>query len=112
MSNSSIVSSPSEGRRPRPGSRPSAHTSLVARPPCPRSRYRPAPLPVRPILQGEHPMRSLLHNRFRSVLALAVLVLLTLGGVRPAAAQWAVIDVSAIQQLIQQYEVLEQQLTT
>jgi type IV secretion system protein VirB5 len=57
-------------------------------------------------------MRSMLHNRFRSVFALSALVLLTLGGVRPAAAQWAVIDVSAIQQLIQQYEVLEQQLTT
>lgn len=57
-------------------------------------------------------MRSMPHNRFRSALALPVLVLLTLGAARPAAAQWAVIDVSAIQQLIQQYEVLEQQLTT
>jgi type IV secretion system protein VirB5 len=54
----------------------------------------------------------MLHNRFRSVFAFSVLVLLMLGGARPAAAQWAVIDVSAIQQLIQQYEVLEQQLTT
>jgi type IV secretion system protein VirB5 len=41
-----------------------------------------------------------------------VLALLALGVTRPAAAQWAVIDVSAIQQLLQQYEVLEQQLTT
>lgn len=41
-----------------------------------------------------------------------MLALLALGATRPAAAQWAVIDVSAIQQLIQQYEVLEQQLTT
>lgn len=57
-------------------------------------------------------MRSMLHNRFRSAFTLSVLVLLTLGAARPAAAQWAVIDVSAIQQLIQQYEVLEQQLTT
>jgi type IV secretion system protein VirB5 len=39
-------------------------------------------------------------------------MILTLGIVRPAAAQWAVIDVSSIQQLIQQYEVLEQQLAT
>ena len=57
-------------------------------------------------------MRPLQHGRVRSVFALFALVLLTLGAARPAAAQWAVIDVSAIQQLIQQYEVLEQQLTT
>lgn len=57
-------------------------------------------------------MRPLQHGRVRSVFALSVLVLLTLGAVRPAAAQWAVIDVSSIQQLIQQYEVLEQQLAT
>lgn len=57
-------------------------------------------------------MRPLQYGRVRSVFALSVLVLLTLGAARPAAAQWAVIDVSAIQQLLQQYEVLEQQLTT
>lgn len=47
-----------------------------------------------------------------SVLALPVLALLALGFSRPAAAQWAVIDVSSLEQLVQQYEVLEQQLTT
>lgn len=57
-------------------------------------------------------MRSLQRSYFRSAFALSVLVVLALGATRPAAAQWAVIDVSAIQQLLQQYEVLEQQLTT
>lgn len=57
-------------------------------------------------------MRFLQPVRVRSVFALFAVVLLTLGAARPAAAQWAVIDVSAIQQLIQQYMVLEQQLTT
>jgi type IV secretion system protein VirB5 len=57
-------------------------------------------------------MRPAQHGRVRSAFTLSVLMLLTLGAARPAAAQWAVIDVSAIQQLIQQYEVLEQQLTT
>jgi len=41
-----------------------------------------------------------------------VLALLALGAVRPASAQFAVIDLSSIQQLLQQYEVLEQQLAT
>jgi type IV secretion system protein VirB5 len=57
-------------------------------------------------------MRPAQHGRVRSAFTLSVLMLLTLAAARPAAAQWAVIDVSAIQQLIQQYEVLEQQLTT
>jgi len=57
-------------------------------------------------------MRSLRHNRVTSVFALSVLALVALGVTRPASAQWAVIDVSAIQQLLQQYEVLEQQLST
>lgn len=57
-------------------------------------------------------MRPLRHSRFTSAFALAVLALGALGVTRPAAAQWAVIDVSAIQQLLQQYEVLEQQLST
>lgn len=57
-------------------------------------------------------MRPLGHNRFSSVFALSMLVLAALAVSRPAAAQWAVIDVSSIQQLIQQYEVLEQQLAT
>jgi type IV secretion system protein VirB5 len=57
-------------------------------------------------------MRPLRHNRYTSVFALSMLVLMALGVSRPASAQWAVIDVSSIQQLIQQYEVLEQQLET
>lgn len=57
-------------------------------------------------------MRPLRHNRYTSVFALSMLVLVALAASRPAAAQWAVIDVSSIQQLIQQYEVLEQQLAT
>jgi type IV secretion system protein VirB5 len=55
-------------------------------------------------------MRSTLHSRFRSAFALSALVLFTFGAARPAAAQWAVIDVSSIEQLVQQYGVLEQQL--
>ena len=47
-----------------------------------------------------------------SGLALPVLALLALGFSHPAAEQWAVIDVSSLEQLVQQYEVLEQQLTT
>ena len=57
-------------------------------------------------------MRPAQHGRARSAFTLSVLMLLMIAAARPAAAQWAVIDVSAIQQLIQQYEVLEQQLTT
>lgn len=57
-------------------------------------------------------MRPLRYNQFRPVFAFSVVALLALGAARPAAAQWAVIDVSAIQQLLQQYEVLEQQLAT
>lgn len=57
-------------------------------------------------------MRLSRHNRFSSIFAVSMLALGALGAVRPAQAQWAVIDVSAIQQLLQQYEVLEQQLAT
>lgn len=56
-------------------------------------------------------MRRLQQGRVRSVCAVSVLVLMALGAAKPAAAQWAVVDVSAIKQLIDQYEVLEQQLT-
>jgi type IV secretion system protein VirB5 len=38
--------------------------------------------------------------------------LLALGGTRPAHAQFAVIDVASLAQLIQQYETLQQELTT
>jgi Skp family chaperone for outer membrane proteins len=51
-------------------------------------------------------------KRSRLAFAGPVLALLALAISRPAAAQWAVIDVGAIQQLVQQYAVLEQQLTT
>ncbi len=51
-------------------------------------------------------------KRSRLALAAPVLALLALAISRPAAAQWAVVDVGAIQQLLQQYAVLEQQLTT
>src|SRR5581483_5439435 len=39
-------------------------------------------------------------------------LLLLLGSVRPAAAQFAVIDVASLGQLIQQYQTLQQELTT
>lgn len=52
------------------------------------------------------------NQRSRWALAAPVFALLALAISRPAAAQWAVIDVGAIQQLVQQYAVLEQQLTT
>lgn len=51
-------------------------------------------------------------KRSRLAFAAPVLALLALAISRPAAAQWAVIDVGAIQQLVQQYAILEQQLTT
>jgi len=44
----------------------------------------------------------------REIVALAVL----LAAVRPAAAQWAVIDVASVAQLVQQYQTLQQELTT
>jgi type IV secretion system protein VirB5 len=50
---------------------------------------------------------------FRKVLlALPLIAMLTFGVVRPAAAQWAVIDVASLAQLIQQYETMQQQLST
>jgi type IV secretion system protein VirB5 len=45
-------------------------------------------------------------------LAIPVVLILALGVVRPASAQFAVIDVGAIAQLVQQYMILQQQLTT
>jgi type IV secretion system protein VirB5 len=47
-----------------------------------------------------------------SRVAVALLGLLALGFVRSASAQWAVIDVGAIAQLIEQYMTLQEQLTT
>lgn len=44
--------------------------------------------------------------------AVPLFVVLTFGAMRPAAAQWAVIDVGAIAQLVQQYMTLQEQLTT
>ncbi len=50
---------------------------------------------------------------FRKVLfALPVFVALAFGVVRPAAAQWAVIDVASIAQAVQEYITLQEQLTT
>jgi type IV secretion system protein VirB5 len=50
---------------------------------------------------------------FSKIVTSFVLVgLLALGGTRPAHAQFAVIDVASIAQLIQQYETLQQELTT
>jgi type IV secretion system protein VirB5 len=46
------------------------------------------------------------------LLALPLIAILTFGAVRPAAAQWAVIDVASLGQLIQQYETMQQQLST
>jgi type IV secretion system protein VirB5 len=46
------------------------------------------------------------------LLALPLIAILTFGAVRPAAAQWAVIDVASLAQLIQQYETMQQQLST
>jgi type IV secretion system protein VirB5 len=48
----------------------------------------------------------------KSLLAIPLVVLLSLGLPRPAAAQWAVIDVASLAQLAQEYETLQQQLTT
>ena len=50
---------------------------------------------------------------FRKIaVAIPLVFLLAFGAIRPAAAQWAVIDVGAIAQLIQQYVTLQDQLTT
>jgi type IV secretion system protein VirB5 len=48
----------------------------------------------------------------KAALALPLIAILSLGAVRPAAAQWAVIDVASLAQLIQQYETMQQQLST
>ena len=48
----------------------------------------------------------------KALLALPLIAILTFGAVRPAAAQWAVIDVASLAQLIQQYETMQQQLST
>lgn len=49
---------------------------------------------------------------FRRTLFVSWLLVLSLGAARPASAQWAVIDVGAIAQLIEQYLTLQEQLTT
>lgn len=46
------------------------------------------------------------------VTGLVLVGLLALGGIRPAHAQFAVIDVASLTQLIQEYETLQQQLST
>ncbi|MEJ1962908.1 MAG: type IV secretion system protein [Gammaproteobacteria bacterium] len=48
----------------------------------------------------------------KALLVVPWLIVLSFGVVRPASAQWAVIDVGAIAQLIEQYETLQEQLTT
>lgn len=49
----------------------------------------------------------------KSLVAVVLFSLLSLGGFsRPAHAQWAVVDVGAIAQLIQQVTIMEQELTT
>jgi len=45
-------------------------------------------------------------------IALFMIALTSLGVGRRAEAQWAVVDVGAITQLLQQYQTLKQQLTT
>jgi len=45
------------------------------------------------------------------ILAIPVALVLAFGAVRPAAAQWAVIDVAAIAQAIEEYMVLQEQLS-
>jgi type IV secretion system protein VirB5 len=48
----------------------------------------------------------------RAVLGLLLVGVLAVGGIRPAHAQFAVIDVASLGQLIQQYETLQQELST
>jgi type IV secretion system protein VirB5 len=48
----------------------------------------------------------------RSLFVLSLIVLVGVGSIRPALAQFAVIDVASITQLIQQYQTLEKELTT
>lgn len=49
-------------------------------------------------------------RKFR--VAVPLLIIVAFGSIRPASAQWAVIDVGAIAQLIQQYVTLQDQLST
>lgn len=48
----------------------------------------------------------------KSLLGVVAVSLLAFGAIRPAHAQFAVIDVAALTQLIQEYETLQQQLST
>ena len=48
----------------------------------------------------------------RTLLTVPLIALFALGLSRPAAAQFAVVDIASIAQLIQQYQTLQQQLTT
>jgi len=48
----------------------------------------------------------------RNLFFLCFISLLTIGSVRPALAQFAVVDVASLGQLIQQYQTLQQELTT
>ena len=48
----------------------------------------------------------------RAVLGVFVMGFMALGAIRPAHAQFAVIDVASIVQLVQEYETLQQELTT
>jgi type IV secretion system protein VirB5 len=48
----------------------------------------------------------------RALLSLLLVGFVTLGGIRPAHAQFAVIDVASLAQLVQQYATLQQQLST
>jgi type IV secretion system protein VirB5 len=48
----------------------------------------------------------------KGLLGLVLAGLLTAGGIRPAHAQFAVIDVASLAQLVQQYATLQQQLST
>jgi type IV secretion system protein VirB5 len=49
---------------------------------------------------------------YRTLLSLLVVGCLSLGGIRPAQAQFAVIDVASIVQLVQEVQALEQQVQT
>src|SRR5262249_11508542 len=52
------------------------------------------------------------HMLNRIAVAIPLILVLAFGSVRPASAQWTVIDVGAIAQLIQQYTTLQEQLST
>ena len=49
---------------------------------------------------------------FKSLISVVALSLLAFGAIRPAQAQFAVIDVASLTQLIQEYETLQQELAT